>query len=72
MLRPHLSGRVVRRAIAERYPGVPVLYVSGYPGDEIEGRGWQDDGAPFLQKPFTSGELVRRSGELLDDAALRS
>jgi hypothetical protein len=51
---------------------VPVLYVSGYPGDEIEGRGWQDDGAPFLQKPFTSGELVRRSGELLDDAALRS
>jgi len=69
---PHLSGRAVRKAVVARYPGVPVLYVSGYPGDEIESRGWLEDGVPFLQKPFTPRELVRRSRELLEEAALRS
>jgi signal transduction histidine kinase/CheY-like chemotaxis protein len=69
---PHLSGRAVRQAVAERYPGVPVLYVSGYPGDAIESRGWLEDGVPFLQKPFTPRELVRRTRELLESASLRS
>jgi CheY-like chemotaxis protein len=69
---PHLSGRAVRQAVAERYPGVPVLYVSGYPGDAIESRGWLGDGVPFLQKPFTPRELVRRTRELLESASLRS
>jgi signal transduction histidine kinase len=69
---PHLSGRAVRKAVADRYPGVPVLYVSGYPGDAIEGRGWLEDGVPFLQKPFTPRELVRRTRELLESASLRT
>jgi signal transduction histidine kinase len=69
---PHLSGRVVRKAVAERYPGVPVLYISGYPGEEIESRGWLEDGVPFLQKPFTPRELVRRTRELLENAPVRS
>jgi DNA-binding response OmpR family regulator len=67
---PHLSGRAVRKAVLERHPGVPILYVSGYPGDAIEGRGWLDEGVPFLQKPFTPGELVRRARELLESATL--
>jgi signal transduction histidine kinase len=69
---PHCSGRAVRKAVAERYPGVPVLYVSGYPGDAIESRGWLEDGVPFLQKPFTPRELVRRTRMLLEQASLRS
>jgi CheY-like chemotaxis protein len=69
---PHLSGRAVREAVAERHPGVPVLYVSGYPGDEIANRGWLEDGIPFLQKPFTPRELVRRTRELLEDPSIRS
>jgi CheY-like chemotaxis protein len=69
---PHCSGRAVRKAVVERYPGVPVLYVSGYRGDAIESRGWLEDGVPFLQKPFTPRELVRRTRELLEKASLRS
>ena len=69
---PHLSGRAVRNAVVEMYPGVPVLYISGYPGDEIASRGWLEDGVPFLQKPFTPRELVRRTRELLEAASLRS
>ncbi|HET7240667.1 MAG TPA: ATP-binding protein [Gemmatimonadales bacterium] len=63
---PHLSGRTVRQAVETRYPGVPVLYISGYPGEAIESRGWLDEGVPFLQKPFSPRELVRRSRELLE------
>jgi two-component system cell cycle sensor histidine kinase/response regulator CckA len=63
---PHLSGRAVRDAVESRHPGVPVLYVSGYPGEAIERRGWLDEGVPFLQKPFSPRELVRRSRELLN------
>ena len=63
---PHLSGRAVRQAAEARHPGVAVLYVSGYPGEAIENRGWLDEGVPFLQKPFSPRELVRRSRELLE------
>jgi signal transduction histidine kinase/CheY-like chemotaxis protein len=63
---PHLSGRTVRQAVETQYPGVPVLYISGYPGEAIESRGWLDEGVPFLQKPFSPRELVRRSRELLE------
>jgi signal transduction histidine kinase/CheY-like chemotaxis protein len=63
---PHLSGRTVRQTVATRFPGVPVLYISGYPGETIESRGWLDEGVPFLQKPFSPRELVRRSRELLE------
>src|SRR6476659_582856 len=63
---PHLSGRTVRQTVETRFPGVPVLYISGYPGETIESRGWLDEGVPFLQKPFSPRELVRRSRELLE------
>jgi DNA-binding response OmpR family regulator len=63
---PHLSGRTVRQTVETRFPGVPVLYISGYPGEAIESRGWLDEGVPFLQKPFSPRELVRRSRELLE------
>ncbi len=63
---PHLSGRTVRQVAEARHPGVPVLYVSGYPSEAIESRGWLDEGVQFLQKPFSPRELVRRSRELLE------
>ena len=62
---PHLSGRALRDAVGERFPDVPVLYISGYPGDEIHQRGLLGPGASFLQKPFSPDELVRRVREVL-------
>jgi DNA-binding response OmpR family regulator len=51
--------------VGERFPDVPVLYISGYPGDEIQQRGLLGPGATFLQKPFSPDELVRRVREVL-------
>jgi len=65
---PHLSGRALRDMVHERHPGMPVLYISGYPGDEIHQRGLLGEDATFLQKPFSPDELVRRVGEVLASA----
>ncbi|HET9274537.1 MAG TPA: response regulator, partial [Gemmatimonadales bacterium] len=55
---PRMNGRELAEKIRERHPGMPVLFMSGYSGDEIRQRGLIADGAPFLQKPITANELA--------------
>jgi hypothetical protein len=43
-----------------------VLYVSGYTDSTILRHGMLEPGITLLQKPFTSGALVRKVRELLD------
>ena len=39
-------------------PDLPILYMSGYPRDDIVGRGLLREDQPFLQKPFTGEDLA--------------
>jgi DNA-binding NtrC family response regulator len=56
---PETDGRTLGRLIGERHPGLPVLYVSGYPEHDMFHRGSPSPPlAPFLQKPFTQVALV--------------
>jgi DNA-binding NtrC family response regulator len=55
---PETDGRALGRLIGERHPGLPVLYVSGYPEHDVFHRGAPSPLAPFLQKPFTSDALL--------------
>ncbi len=63
---PEMSGSELARRLAAQRPGVPLLYMSGYTDDEIIRRGVLDPGMAFLEKPFTSGSLVRKVREILD------
>jgi len=45
---------------------VRVLYVSGYADETMVQRGWLSTDSPYLPKPFTAHELVRRVREVLD------
>jgi PAS domain S-box-containing protein len=65
---PGMNGREFARRLAERWPGVPVLFMSGYPGNDVVQRGILDLDAPFLQKPFTTDRLVAALHALLEDA----
>ena len=65
---PHLSGPQVYSRVSAFVPGLPVLYITGYTGDPVFGRGVQEEGVAFLQKPFTSMALARRVREVLDEA----
>ncbi|HYC31076.1 MAG TPA: PAS domain-containing protein, partial [Gemmatimonadales bacterium] len=63
---PHLSGRALGEIVAARWPGLPVLYMSGYPGKEVVDRGLVHPDAPFIAKPFTPEALAQRVREVLD------
>ena len=55
---PETDGRSLGRLIGERHPGLPVLYVSGYPEHDMFHRGSPGPLSPFLQKPFTPDVLL--------------
>ena len=59
------GGELVERLTAQR-PDLKVLYISGYTNDEIVRRGVRRTEAHFLQKPFTSQELMRKVRQVLD------
>jgi CheY-like chemotaxis protein len=50
-------------------PGLPVLFTSGYTGDDVIQRGLLEPGAPFQQKPFTPEALAAAVREMLDARA---
>ena len=65
---PELSGRALGEIIGSRWPAIPVIYMSGYPGKEVVDRGLVSPDAPFVSKPFTPEALARRTREVLDAA----
>jgi PAS domain S-box-containing protein len=60
-----VNGGELGRRLRESHPTVPVIYMSGYPGDDVERRGLVPAGAPFLQKPFSPRAIVAKVGEVL-------
>ena len=63
---PELSGRELGSRLAVLQPELPVLYMSGYTGDDVIQRGLLEPGVPFQQKPFTPEGLARKVREMLD------
>jgi two-component system, cell cycle sensor histidine kinase and response regulator CckA len=63
---PEMGGRELGRLLAQLHPGLPVLYMSGYTGDDVVQRGLLDAAAPFQQKPFSPEGLTRKVREMLD------
>lgn len=55
---PRMNGRELAEKIRERHQGIPILFMSGYSGDEMRQRGLMDDNTPFLQKPITPDALA--------------
>jgi two-component system, cell cycle sensor histidine kinase and response regulator CckA len=51
---PGIAGPELARMAQERYPKLPVLFVSGYPGPEQQATA----GQAFLPKPFTPAQLA--------------
>jgi len=54
---PDMNGRHLATALRTRFPGVRVIFMSGYTTDELSAD-TMPTGARFLQKPFASGELA--------------
>jgi PAS domain S-box-containing protein len=63
---PAMGGRELGRLLARLEPQLPILYISGYTGEDVVRRGLLDADSPFQPKPFTPEELGRRVREILD------
>ncbi|MCK6480024.1 MAG: ATP-binding protein [Planctomycetes bacterium] len=62
---PAMDGWTLARTLRLDRPGMRVLYISGYTGDHLPGKGIPE-GEEFLQKPFLPKDLRRRVREILD------
>jgi CheY-like chemotaxis protein len=65
VIMPKLGGKDLYRQLAERRPGIKVLYMSGYTDNAIVHHGVLDAGTAFLQKPYTPESLARKVREVL-------
>ena len=55
---PGMSGYELANHLAPRYPGIRVLFMSGYTEDSAVRREILLKGSPFLQKPFSVADLA--------------
>ena len=62
---PRLGGRELAEGALKLRPGLKVLFMSGHTQDVILKEG-VENGAAFLQKPFTPSEFARKVREVLD------
>ena len=62
------NGRQVADRMCDRFPGLPVLFMSGYTRDAVVHDGRLDEGIAFLEKPFTPDGLLKRVREVLEAA----
>jgi len=65
---PGMDGSKLAERMDDSYPGIKVLYMSGYTDDAIVHHGVLDYGLTLLQKPFTRESLTCKVREVLDVA----
>jgi two-component system cell cycle sensor histidine kinase/response regulator CckA len=68
---PEMGGRELGQRLALLDPHLPILYMSGYTGEDVIQRGLLDPGAPFQQKPFTPAGLAAKVRTMLDEQQRR-
>jgi CheY-like chemotaxis protein len=66
LVMPEMGGRELAARVAERWPEIPILFISGYTGLDVVRRGLLEEGREFLQKPLAPEELARKVRQLAD------
>jgi two-component system cell cycle sensor histidine kinase/response regulator CckA len=62
---PDMGTEELEGEVHKVVPGLPILYMSGYPQDDILSRGLLRRDQPFLQKPFSSEDLAQEVGRMV-------
>jgi len=63
---PRLNGREIFRRVQRVHPDARVLFMSGYTDNVVGTKGMLDEGIMFLQKPFSTQDLLAKVEEALD------
>jgi PAS domain S-box-containing protein len=62
---PRMSGKELAEQVLRLRPGMPVLYMSGYPDQTIVRHGILDEDIAFIGKPFTPDALALKTAKVL-------
>ena len=62
---PEMNGRDLALRIQSLYPGIKILFMSGYTADVIAHRGVLDEGVSFIQKPFSMKDMAFKVREIM-------
>ncbi len=65
---PGINGPALARELLVRFPGLPVLFASGYSGHLMAERGQLPADVDYLQKPFDATTLAKRVRAAIDNA----
>jgi CheY-like chemotaxis protein len=65
LVMPGLTGRELAEVTAERWPQLPILFISGYPRAYLEEHSLLDSHLPLLKKPFLPSRLL----EMVEETA---
>lgn len=65
VMMPYYDGPTLARRIARDWPGVPVLFMTGYPAETLKALGMLPEGDPPIQKPFPIKDLVKKVRKVL-------
>jgi len=66
IIMPEMNGLVLAGNLLASHPDLKCLFMSGYTADVIASHGVFDEGAHFIQKPFTTERLSAKVRESLD------
>jgi CheY-like chemotaxis protein len=65
LVMPLVGGREVSDWMKDHCPGLPLLFISGYPRAHLEAHRLYDPSVPMLRKPFLPSRLLEAVGELV-------
>ena len=65
---PGMTGKELAERVLRQYPCAKVLFISGYTNEMISSKGIMNGTVPFLQKPFSPSDLIRKIHELLEES----
>lgn len=68
---PGMGGRELGARLGLLRPDLPILFMSGYTGDDVVERGLLAPGSPLESKPFTPTRLAWKVREMLDGDVVR-
>ncbi len=69
IIMPHLGGNILAERLKASYPGLKVLFISGYTDDILRQAERLRAKVPFLSKPFTPTALAQKVRAVLDSFA---
>jgi CheY-like chemotaxis protein len=63
---PKMGGQELNQSLSAFGHDIPVLFISGFTGDDVVRRGLLKSDDPFQEKPFTPELFIERVREMLD------